>query len=625
MDFPLTVDLSTAGIRLKPGGMADVVVTIRNVSPIVQHYEARVIGLPSEDLWSRDVETVKLRPGESGTITVKITLPQDTQVLGGTYVLGVLVRSPYQPNDVSRAEELTLVVETVAGITMSAFPEIIQGRNDGFFSVTVANTGNTAVSLDLVATDDQGKASFFLNPPGVALPARGTQPVQVQIRSRGPFSGNERRSAVTVRAMAGGEQRGETRVTFVQQPRVASAVLRVLGIVLAVAVVAASIIVGGILGRSDDTVTPTQQATTQQPTTVTTSASGDKPPAAPKIKITPPQPIVNENVNFSAQVPDGVTEFAWQVIKKPEGTVMITNVNPQFDWTPAEVGDYNVKLTISDDGGESSTAVDFSVQDRPSNVQIVSEEVELPNNELVTHTVDCPEPKVALGGGAYVALNEAQGLLFESSRPIDGGKGWSVAIRNTGEDTTAVVSANCIQPFDGLKLRPFVEEEPSDVRRSFPGACEPGEVSLGGGGGVQRVDDQEPRAVIDESRPVKDGSDSWWMLVVDMSSPRLLETLVWCAPPPAGFAIEVTSVDAPVGSGLFEETATCATGQALGGGVGFAEGAVQVDPDRSIIMRSSGPASVKPGEMGQGWVGSGEFNVQLDQKVGVYAICAQLD
>lgn len=134
MNFPLTFDLSTAAVKLKPGGSAQVVVTIRNVSPIVQHYEALVVGLPSDDLWSRDAEMTKLRPGEAGTITVTVALPVDTQMLGGTYVLGVLVRSPYQPREVSRAEELALTVETIAGITVTAFPEIIHGKNDGYWA-----------------------------------------------------------------------------------------------------------------------------------------------------------------------------------------------------------------------------------------------------------------------------------------------------------------------------------------------------------------------------------------------------------------------------------------------------------------------------------------------------------
>ena len=43
-------------------------------------------------------------------------------------------------------------------------------------------------------------------------------------------------------------------MTFIQPPRIAPAVFRMLGIVLGVAVVAGAIVIGGILGRNDPAV-----------------------------------------------------------------------------------------------------------------------------------------------------------------------------------------------------------------------------------------------------------------------------------------------------------------------------------------------------------------------------------
>lgn len=632
MSFPLTLDLSATAVTLKPGATASVVVTVRNVSPIVQHYEALVVGLPSDDLWSRDVDTVKLRPGEGGSITVTLALPATTQLLGGSYVLGVLVRSPYQPREVSRAEELTMVVEAVAGVTLSAFPEIVQGKDEGHVSVSVANTGNTPVTLDLVAVDDQGKADFTINPPVMALAAGSTQPAQVTIRSRGPFSGPERRSAVTVRALAGGTPRGEAKVTFVQQPRVAAAVLRGLGVVLAVAVIAASIIVGGVYGKSNQATTapPTAaSAPATQPTSVTTSAAGAKPPAAPKIKLDPAQPVVAEQVTIAAQVTKGVTAFAWTTTK-PDGTSGPSSTEAQFTPSLDPAGAWKVKLTITgvDQTSSSSAELAFTVKEKPPNVEVVSQSIEVKSDKLTTTTVSCPEGKFAVGGGAYATQDAAQVLLFEGSMPIEGGKGWSVALLSTGDDLTVTGYATCIADI-GLQLVTTPEEEASDTRRPGTATCPSGTVAVGGGGGFAPVDDTGSRAFLDESAPVPDADGTYtsWSVLAESTTPRILQTAVWCAPQPAGYSVQVNPLAAATGTGGVEPTATCATGQALSGGIAFVQGAgaVQVDPTRSIILRSSAPLTAQAGQTGEGWVGSATFTVALDQAIGAYVVCAQLN
>lgn len=629
MNFPLTVELSTATLKLKPGASAEVVVAIRNVSPIVQHYEAMIVGLPSDDLWSRDAEMTKLRPGEAGTIGVTIALPPDTQLLGGTYVLGVLVRSPYQPREVSRAAELSLTVETIAGVTVTAFPEIVHGKDDGYFSVTVANTGNTAVALDLTAADDQGKASFTITPPGVALSAGGTQPVQVQIRSRGPFSGNERRSSVTVRAAAGGEQRGEAKVTFVQQPRVAAAVLRVLGVALAVAVVAGSIMGGAVLANRQSTPTgPTLQPTQQQPTSVTTSASGQKPPPLPKFTVDPSQPTVGAEVAFTADVSDEVTSIEWKIIR-PGGELTGTFVQASFAYAFDAAGAWLVELTVAGDGGERITKIPVMVSEKASQVVEVKLDLAVGTDEVVTATVDCGEDQLATGGGAFADPLVAQELQYESSRPIDGGQGWSLAVRNNGsEELTITAMATCVAKFDGLRLESQTEENPSSVPREIVATCDPGEVVVGGGGGMT-PDPEDPTSRVDmaESLPVRESGAPYagWRVRASSTTDRTLEAWAWCAAEPAGYDVVTDSQDAAPNNGRVEGRAVCAAGQAIGGGIGFGEGAVQVDASRQIILRASSSLTVKPSEMAPGWYGSATFSDTIAQVIDVFAICAQLN
>src|SRR4030095_9860178 len=101
----LTVALSPTARQTKPGASPQVTVTITNVSDIVEHYQVTLVGLPSNEYWATEPAMTKLRPRETGTIGVQVTVPERGGLLGGRYVLGVLVSSPYQP-DVARSADL---------------------------------------------------------------------------------------------------------------------------------------------------------------------------------------------------------------------------------------------------------------------------------------------------------------------------------------------------------------------------------------------------------------------------------------------------------------------------------------------------------------------------------------
>lgn len=225
--------------------------------------------------------------------------------------------------------------------------------------------------------------------------------------------------------------------------------------------------------------------------------------------------------------------------------------------------------------------------------------------------------------------DDTEVLLFEQSMPIEGGKGWSVALRGSGDDLEVTGYATCVD-LPGLELVPSIEDEATDTRRAGTATCPAGKVPVGGGGGFEPVDDPESRAFLDESSPSQDaggGLYTSWSVLAESTTQRLLQTAVWCAPPPPGYSVQVNPLAAAIGTGGVEPSATCPTGQALSGGIAFAPGAgaVQTDPTRSIILRSSAPLTAQPGQTGQGWVGSATFTVALDQAIGAYVVCAELN
>ena len=260
--FPLTVAVTPNAVQVKPGGTAQISVDVTNVSDIVQHYQVTIVGLPSDDYWASEPAVTKLRPGESGTIGVRINLPEKGGVLGGRTDLGVLVTSPYQP-DVSRSVDLALDVSAVAGIELTATPMTATDRTSAAYAVSLSNEGNLEVPVDLVASDDHGKAQIVISPPSLDIRPGESQAAQVSVRARGILTGQERRSTISIKAQAGNETRGDVSVTFIQTPWISPGVLRVLGIALGVMILAGSMVAGAVIGVQKRQSASDTPATTQ--------------------------------------------------------------------------------------------------------------------------------------------------------------------------------------------------------------------------------------------------------------------------------------------------------------------------------------------------------------------------
>jgi hypothetical protein len=421
MTFPLSLTLAPAALSLKPGGSAEISVTINNISDLVQHYQVTIVGLPSDDLWSREQDITKLRPGESGVVRVRISLPDKGGLVGGQYVLGVLVTSPYQP-DVSRSADLTLTVEAVSGITMAAQPAIAYGHDQAAFTVSLKNEGNVGVNVELTAIDDQGRARFILQPPTLALAPGVAQPAMVEVRAAGPFTGQERRSAITIRGQVAGETRGEAQVTFIQTPRVPAALFRTLGIVLAVAVVAAAIVVGGLLGRSATppngaAATPSAGAS---PSMSTSAAAGADPPTVTPLTVDPTPPVAQQKVTFRTEASQDVTTWKWEVFDPTNAPLASGTKAKSFSFTFPTAEAFTLRLTVTNAAGSTVTLTQkVTVGEPPPNYQPVLKSIELAPGESATNSALCPAGKVVLGGGIDTEADDlaTAGSVIETSYP----------------------------------------------------------------------------------------------------------------------------------------------------------------------------------------------------------------
>ncbi len=265
-------------VTVRPGESVGVEVTIQNTSQAVEHYGPTIVGLPRDDLFGCEPSVVKLRPGESGTVQVSINIPERPAPDAGLYTLGVLVRSPYQ-RQVSRCEELRMDVQPAPALTVEAQPEVVAGGPDASYTLRVANEGNTVVAVTLSGSDAERKVGFSFRPRAVQIAPNSSAPASVTVRARAPWSGQEARRTLTIRASATPDLAAERTVTFVQKPRIPGGPMRVVGVAAAVAVLAGATIAGALMSKARQAANPAPAA--NQPAQVAL------PPVAPGVSTAP--------------------------------------------------------------------------------------------------------------------------------------------------------------------------------------------------------------------------------------------------------------------------------------------------------------------------------------------------
>jgi hypothetical protein len=296
--LPLRVNVAPERADAAPGDNLQFDVTVRNASDIVEHYGVEMLGLPDGATVRAEPEVAKLRPAESGTLTVRVTLPVKPPAPAGTYVVGALVRSKYR-HDVSRCVEVPIELASVEQITLRTTPEVVNGGRTGQYTLEVTNGGNAPVRLYLTATDPERRVSTVFQPAYLDLPPGAAGRALLSVSAPLPWNKEQQRQ-LTISANP--QMPGATPVTgtatFIQQPRIASKFGKYAGIAAGVVVLAAAIAVPALIARGgNDKTTPTaatqgvptaaaattaaqQQPSVAAPTVASAAASAAQPPPA---------------------------------------------------------------------------------------------------------------------------------------------------------------------------------------------------------------------------------------------------------------------------------------------------------------------------------------------------------
>ncbi|MCW6006176.1 hypothetical protein K1W54_16535 [Micromonospora sp. CPCC 205371] len=330
MAVPLRVTVSIERIDAAPGDSFNFDVTVRNTSDIVEHYVVELLGLPAGATSRAEPDVAKLRPGESATAAVQLSIPVQAPAAAGLYTLGVLVRSKYR-EEVSRCEELPLALAAVDDVTVRVEPEVATGGRSARYTVQVTNGGNFGARVALGMSDPEQRVSATFDPPVLDLPQGATAHSFLSVRAPVPWN-KEKQRVLTVEA-AGSGVRGKGTATFVQLPRFASKLVRTAGMLGAVLVVAGAVLAAALIARAGNDDEQQQAGNNQTPPAVTSGAPAPATSAPPSPSESPSAAPTSAPAESPTAAPpaDPITVNVTQPFGDPANGVLPADAFRQFD------------------------------------------------------------------------------------------------------------------------------------------------------------------------------------------------------------------------------------------------------------------------------------------------------
>ncbi|QUQ65952.1 DUF4232 domain-containing protein [Kutzneria sp. CA-103260] len=170
-----------AAVVVAPGATATTRLTIRNDSEIVEAYTFEVVG-PCAPWAVVEPERLRLYPGTSEFVTVRLTPPRSPEVRAGELPLAVRVLPAQRPR-LATVPETTVTIEPFTQLTAALAPRRRRAAWRANFHVRLANQGNTPIDVGLDASDPGEELRYGGVPSSTAL--RPGEDAEVRLRVRG--------------------------------------------------------------------------------------------------------------------------------------------------------------------------------------------------------------------------------------------------------------------------------------------------------------------------------------------------------------------------------------------------------------------------------------------------------
>ena len=212
----MTVRLSTSVVTADAGGVADLTVTVRNDSTVVDQLRIEVLGAAAS--WAELAHNVVgLFPGEEAVVAIRLLPPRTPGLLLEEVPFAVKATSGVNPN-VSAVEEGVVQVGAFGDVAAELRPRTVAGRRRAGFTLALENRGNRPATVWLEAVDPEELLTFRM-PQEVVLGAGEVQetPLTVAAEKRRWF-GKDQARPFTVQTMAEEAAPVVVTGTFVQRP-----------------------------------------------------------------------------------------------------------------------------------------------------------------------------------------------------------------------------------------------------------------------------------------------------------------------------------------------------------------------------------------------------------------------
>ncbi len=174
-----------AAVVVAPGDTATTSLTVTNNSEIVEAYTFEVIG-PCAPWATIEPERLRLYPGTSETVTVRLTPPRRPEVPAGDLPLAVRVLPTERPF-LATVPETTVTVQPYGLLMAALAPRRRRAAWRAQFTVRLANRGNTPIDVGLDAVDPAEELRYTGIPSTTALPPGQDTEVRLKVRGSRPI------------------------------------------------------------------------------------------------------------------------------------------------------------------------------------------------------------------------------------------------------------------------------------------------------------------------------------------------------------------------------------------------------------------------------------------------------
>jgi hypothetical protein len=162
-----SVTLGASVVQVEPGGEAALDVRLRNAGSVVDEFSIDVLG--DAATWAAaEPPTISLFPGAEETVRIVFRPPRSASIAAGPLPFGVRAQSREDPEGTAVEEGVVEVLNFYEPFA-ELVPRTSRGSRGASHDVALDNRGNTRLSAELEALDDDRLLSFDVDPPEVVV------------------------------------------------------------------------------------------------------------------------------------------------------------------------------------------------------------------------------------------------------------------------------------------------------------------------------------------------------------------------------------------------------------------------------------------------------------------------